>query len=202
MDVARADKEDVESWPAIDPERTLQTARLLLEPLVAFHAATLYPALQDPELYTYISQDPPSSPHSLAERYTMLATRRSPDGQEIWLNWVLHRRDTGAYVGVVEASVYADRTATLAYMVFPPFWRQGYAREGCARVLAHLFDDYKVSRVAAEIDTRNAASIRLVESLGFRRVAVLSNADFFKGAPSDEFRYELIAYEPAFHGPC
>lgn len=196
IDRARGDERDGESWPALDPERPLQTARLLLEPLAASHAVALYPALQAAELYTYIPQNPPSSPRGLEERYTRLAARRSPDGQEIWLNWAARRRDTGAYVGVIEASVYADRTASLAYMVFPPFWRQGYAREGCARVLAHLCDDYEVSRVAAEIDIRNAASIRLVESLGFRRVATLPNADFFKGAPSDEYRYELISPSP------
>jgi ribosomal-protein-alanine N-acetyltransferase len=50
-----------------------------------------------------------------------------------------------------------------------------------------------VSRVAAEIDTRNTASIHLVEALGFARVATTPGADFFKGAASDEYRYELSA---------
>jgi RimJ/RimL family protein N-acetyltransferase len=174
-----------------DPEQTLETPHLLLEPLVANHAAALYPALQAPELYRFIPQDPPPSPDSLAARYAALATRRSPDGREMWLNWALHRRDKGAYVGTLEATVYEDYTASLAYLVFPPFWRQGYATEACECVLAHLFADYRVSRVAAEIDTRNTASIHLVEALGFTRVAMLTNADFFKGAPSDEYRYEL-----------
>ena len=172
-------------------EEVLETARLLLEPLAPAHAAALYPALRDPRLYTFIPQEPPASEQALRERYTRLATRRSPDGSEVWLNWALRRRDGGDYAGLVEATVYADRTATLAYTVFVPFQRQGYAREGCARVLQHLFEAYRVTRVAAEIDTRNVASLSLVASLGFRRVAVTPNADFFKDAPSDEYRYEL-----------
>jgi RimJ/RimL family protein N-acetyltransferase len=111
----------------------------------------------------------------------------------VWLNWVLRQRATGAYVGMVEVTVHLDRTATLAYMVFPPFWRQGYATEACARVLAHLFADYQVTRVAAEIDTRNTASLRLIEALGFTRVALQRHAAFFKGAVSDEYRYERSA---------
>ena len=59
-------------------------------------------------------------------------------------------------------------------------------------MLALLFADYKVSRVAAEIDTRNVASIHLVEALGFTRVAMAPNADFFKGTVSDEYRYDLV----------
>jgi len=177
----------------VDPERTLQTDRLLLEPLGPQHAAALYAPLSDPRLYLFIPQDPPSSPQRLRERYVALAARRSPDGREVWLNWVMRRRDTGGDVGTVEATVLADQTAFLAYMVFPLYQGQGFAREGCVRVLAHLVEDYHVPRVAADIDTRNNASIHLVEALGFERSGTTRSADFFKGEPSDEYRYELRA---------
>jgi RimJ/RimL family protein N-acetyltransferase len=177
----------------IDPELPLETARLRLEPLVVGHAAALFEALQAPDLYTYNPQDPPSSPEILTARYATLSSRRSPDGREVWLNWALRQRATGDYVGTVQTTVRADQTALLAYMIFVPFWRQGYAREACARVLAHLFEEYHLSCVAAEIDTRNAASMRLVEALGFTRVATTPGADFFKGSASDEYRYELSA---------
>jgi ribosomal-protein-alanine N-acetyltransferase len=58
-------------------------------------------------------------------------------------------------------------------------------------LLEHLFQDYRVGIVAAEIDTRNAASIALVENLGFERVGFQKDADHFKGSTSDEYRYEL-----------
>ena len=57
-------------------------------------------------------------------------------------------------------------------------------------MLAHLFDDHRVSVVAAEIDTRNDASMRLVEALGFVCVATTLDVDYFKGATSHEYRYE------------
>lgn len=171
-------------------EPLLETARLILEPLVVSHAHALYAALQAPELYRFIPRDPPPSPDSLAARYAILATRHSPDGHELWLNWVLRLRETDVYVGTVEVTVYPNRTAELAYQVFPPFWHHGFATEACTRVLAHLVADYQVSRVAAEIDTRNAASMHLVERLGFTRVALTPRADYFKGTDSDEYRYE------------
>ncbi len=181
------------TMPRIDPERTLETPRLLLEPLVVGHATALFEAHQAPDLYTYIPQDPPSSLEALTTRFSALASRRSPDGQEDWLNWALRQHATGDYVGTIQATVLANHTALLAYMVFVPFWRQGYALESCTRVLAHLFEDYHVSRVAAEIDTRNTASIQLVEALGFTLVATTHGADFFKGSVSDEYRYEVSA---------
>lgn len=173
-----------------DTEQPLLTPRLRLEPLVAAHAPALYPLLQDAALYTYIPQEPPDSLEALTTRYGKLAARRSPDGAEIWLNWAVWSQESGGYAGTLQATVLADSTAFLAYMFFMRFQRQGYAREGCEHVLESLRDDYKVRRVVAEIDTRNAASIKLAESLGFARTAFSPAADFFKGATSDEYRYE------------
>lgn len=174
-----------------DPERVLETPRLRLEPLTVDHAADLFPLLGDERLYRFIPQDPPVSLDALAARYGRLATRRSPDGREAWLNWALRRRDEPAeLVGLLEASVSLDRSAFVAYTVFVPYQRQGYAAEGVGRLLAHLFDDYRLALVTAEVDTRNEASIALLERFGFARVGTTVDADHFKGASSDEYRYE------------
>ena len=58
-------------------------------------------------------------------------------------------------------------------------------------MLHYLFDVHSLPSVYAEIDTRNIASIRLVESLGLSRVATTREADFFKGASSDEYKYAV-----------
>jgi [ribosomal protein S5]-alanine N-acetyltransferase len=65
-------------------------------------------------------------------------------------------------------------------MIFSPYQRQGLAREGCQRVIERLADEYGVQVIAAEIDTRNAGSIALVSSLGFRLVSTTYGADTFK----------------------
>ncbi len=177
--------------PVVATEAVLVTPRLWIEPLLPAHAASLYECLQDERLYEFIPQDPPASLQALEARYRALSSRRSPDGREAWLNWALLTRRFGEYAGVLEATVHENLTATIAYMIFVPYQRLGFAAEGCSRLLAHLFEDYRVSVVMAEIDTRNAASIALVESLGFERVAFHKDADPFKGTSSDEYRYEL-----------
>ncbi len=172
-----------------DAERALETARMVLEPLLPQHAGALFPSLREAALYSYIPQEPPASLAEVEARYRRLAARRSPDGDEVWLNWAARLHATGAYVGTFQATVMAGGTALIAYMVFAAFQRRGLAREGCAAVVAELAGAWGVRTVVAEIDTRNAASVALVESLGFARVATVRGADFFKGASSDEYRY-------------
>jgi len=175
----------------VAPEARLETPRLLLEPILPAHAPMLNESLQDEELYRFIPQDPPPSLEALTDRYDFLSARRSPDGHEAWLNWAVRDKRSGDYVGTLEATVEEDPLAFIAYMVFVPYQRRGFAAEACGRLLEHLVDDYRVGVVAAEIDTRNTASIALVESLGFERVGFQKDADHFKGSTSDEYRYEI-----------
>ena len=174
-----------------DPQPVLTTDRLLLEPLTAAHAVALFHPLCDPALYRFIPDNPPESMAELAQQYRFWEARRSPDGSETWLNWALRRRDGTEYVGTLQASVLPDHSAVVAYVVFAQHQRQGYATEALARLVDHLIADLGVAVVAAEIDTRNLASIALVERLGFARVVLRKGADHFKGAPSDEYRYEF-----------
>ena len=175
----------------VDGDSILETERLRLEPLTPQHAPHLFHVLSDERIYTYIPEDPLPDPDALARRYQRLATRRSPSGTELWLNWAVQRKQEHDYIGTLQATVSADQHATIAYLVNPAFWGYGYAQEACRRLLTLLFGVYHVQDVLAEVDTRNHASWILLERLGFRRIAVRQAADHFKGASSDEYTYEL-----------
>ncbi len=172
--------------------RLLETHRLVLEPLEPRHAPELFQPLRDVSLYRFIPQDPPGSETALQERYERLATGRSPDGTEIWLNWAAREATTGAVVGTFQATARANHTADIAYIILGHAQRRGFASEGAAAVIAHLRDDHEIVSVVADIDTRNSASIALIERLGFTRVRTTRDADSFKGATSDEYRYERV----------
>jgi len=174
----------------MDGMNRLLTKRLRIEPLKGAHAALLHPYLQDSAIHTYVPEDPPSS-DELQRRYTFPEGGRSPDGEELWLNWVAFLGDSMTPAGTFQATLPKQKPGSFAYIIFPAFWRQGYAREMASCVISHLFQTYENTSLFAEIDTRNVASIRLVESLGLERVSTRHNADFFKGATSDEYKYSI-----------
>ena len=178
-------------------ETVFETDRLHLEPLREGHAAELFRLLSDPAMYRFIPQDPPESIAKLVERYKFLETRRSPDGEEEWLNWAVRLKGEDVCVGTVQVTLPRDGRAQLAYEIGTMYWRRGFATEACSRVIQALFEQ-GASEVWAELDTRNEASIALLERLGFRRGALKKNADHFKGSDSDEWTYRLSRTT----GPC
>ena len=168
----------------------LSSERLRIEPLRSEHAPMVLASLQDPQIYTWMPGDSPTA-EGLQKRYDFLENAVSPDGEELWLNWVAFLRDSMTPIGTFQATLPKKAPGSFAYIVFPPRWRQGFAREMAQCVLTHLFETHEIPSLYAEIDTRNIGSIGLVESLGLSRVSTTVGADFFKGSSSDEYKYSV-----------
>jgi RimJ/RimL family protein N-acetyltransferase len=167
----------------------LHTPRLVLEPLEPRHASVLFEELQSPLLYEFTEDEPPRSVEALRDRYTALARRRSPDGAETWLNWVVRALPEKRYAGYVQATIAEGGSAFIAYVFFTGFRGKGYAREAAQRMLDHLGASYNCHEFRASVDERNHRSIALLEYSGFVRVAVRKTPTPIKGVSSDEFEY-------------
>jgi [ribosomal protein S5]-alanine N-acetyltransferase len=140
---------------------------VVLEQQLRTHAAELYPLLSDPVLYEFEDRPGPKSCAALFERFKMLESRRSPDGSEHWLNWVIRLGD-GRAAGSVQATVYQDQTANIAYILGRKHWGKGLAFAAVSQMLFVLADEYSVTKLRASVDPRNARSIRLLERIGLQ----------------------------------
>jgi RimJ/RimL family protein N-acetyltransferase len=174
-------------------EAALHTPRLRLEPIAERHADGLWAPLADPLLYSHVPQEPPASLQVLRERCALLSTRRSPQGDELWLNWVMCDVRDGRYLGRLQATVRADALAWIAYEVFSVHWHRGFATEGCAAMISWLIHTLGMQQLAAEVDSLNEASLRLLDRLGFQRTSLRQGADHFKDRSSDEWTLRLAA---------
>ena len=123
--------------------------------------------MSNPDLYTYVDIKPANSIAALEVQYRLWSARRSPDGTQRWLNWAARLRDEEIYVGWFQSTVFMDRTADIAYMVFAGHQRRGYAREASDAVVDYLVASLDVENVGVSIDPRNEASIRLAQAMGF-----------------------------------
>jgi len=145
--------------------RTIDTGSLTLEPQLAVHAEEMFVVLGDPAIYEY-ENAPPASVDWLRERFTRLETRCSPDGREQWLNWVIRLPD-GELIGYVEATLFADGRAAIAYELTSRFWGRGLARQAVQAMMGELVDAYGVQTFTAVLKRANGRSMRLLERLGF-----------------------------------
>ncbi len=175
-----------ELWRQPFEQGVLETARLTLEPICLSHAEELQVFFSDPDLHEFVPFEPPTLEQQ-REKCLRWEKRWSPDRNELWLNWAGRDKQTGTLIAHIQAGVKQDGVASIGYVVSKRFQNQGFATEALERVFDYLRITLSVREVKAWTDTRNAASHCLAKKLGMVQIEVLKNADFFKGAASDEF---------------
>ncbi|MBD8618545.1 GNAT family N-acetyltransferase [Sphingomonas sp. CFBP 13728] len=164
----------------------LKTRRLRLRPLVEGDAPALHPMLADAELMAYSADGPLGSVDDVR---TYLAEEAAPGNQR---TWAITRTGDDRAIGWVSGSEADGAGVTeIGFILAREAWGRGIAREAVSAVIDRLFAEGR-SRVFADADTENTASITLLERLGFRRERLLR----------DEWETHLGLRDSLIYGLC
>lgn len=147
-----------------------------LEPQVEAHAAAMYEVLRDPAIYEFEGEPPPSVA-ALAAGFRRKESRRSTDGAQIWLNWVV-RLDSGELAGYVQATVLQDGSSYVGYEFASRYWRRGIATASLRTMFDELAGNYGVRLLVAVLKSANYRSMALLTKLGFVPVTPVEAARF------------------------
>ncbi|HEU0035191.1 MAG TPA: GNAT family protein [Kofleriaceae bacterium] len=171
----------------------LECERVRLRPYRASDGDALFRVFGDPEVARYWSF-PPWTERAQAEAYLAPLIAELPDAPTV-LPWVIADRAHDELVGTTTIFAWhrEQRRAEIGYSLQRAHWGQGIAREAVSRVLDHGFTELGLRRFEADIDPRNAASIALVERLGFRREGLLRERWLVGGEACDSVVYGLLA---------
>ena len=173
---------------------TLHTDRLDLRPLAPTDAASLFALKSDPVVQRYGSHPAWTDPQ-LAVDYIERDRLGVAAGEHA--QFAIVRREDAAMIGT--CTLYAIdvqcRRADVGYALLPPTWGRGYANEAVIRLLDWGFGELDLNRVEADIDPRNAASMRALERLGFTREGHLRERWIVGGEVCDSLMYGLLARE-------
>jgi RimJ/RimL family protein N-acetyltransferase len=176
------------------PTPTLVTARLRLRPFTDADADALYALHSDAFVLRYWDAPPWTDPER-AERFLATCNQLAEDGTGARL--AMDRATDGAFLGWCGLTRWNPdfRSASLGYCLTQAAWGHGYATEAARALLQWGFDTLPLNRVQAEADTRNAASARVLEKLGFVHEGTLREDCVVNGDVSDSWVYGLLRRE-------
>ena len=110
--------------------------------------------------------------HPAVMRYWSTPEHETLEQSRDWLTALVEGGpDSDEYVvereGRVIGKAGAWKLPELGYMLHPDHWGQGLGHEALRAVIGHLFATHDVAALTADVDPRNAASLRLLAKLGF-----------------------------------
>jgi RimJ/RimL family protein N-acetyltransferase len=148
----------------------------------------------DPEVVRFMSWGP-NTRELTREFLQRKFAERTGDPRRTW-DLAVVRRDTGQVVGSVGLRLDEQRQqAALGYCYHQDAWGHGFATEAAREILRFGFEELGLHRIHASADTRNGASIRVLDKLGMRQEGRLREHVMMRGEWRDSYLYAVLRSE-------
>ena len=173
------------------PTPLLRTDRLLLRPFAASDTDAIY-ALQSNARVLRYWDSPPWTERSRAEAFIASSRKMEEDGSGA--RFAIESLADATFIGWCSMFRWNPtyRSLGIGYCFDEPAWGQGYATEAVRAMLQWAYGALDLNRVEAELDTRNAASRRVLEKLGFELEGLRREDCIVSGEVSDSWIFGLL----------
>lgn len=157
-----------------DIAEIILTERLSLIPQSPQHAKEMFGVLNDDALHEYTGGHPSTSEEDLRSRFKKLEPRMSPDGSEIWLNYVLQKAKA-ELIGYVQATV-SLQSAYVAWVIGTRWQRKGCAGEASLALVKWLIA-HDVKWIRACVNPLHRSSQGVAKRAGLSRTTELIDGE-------------------------
>jgi ribosomal-protein-alanine N-acetyltransferase len=173
---------------------TLDAPRVRLRGLAADDVDALFDIFSDETMMRFWSTPPMKE---RAEAEALLAKIRKGFVEKTAFQWGVERKDDGRLLGTCTIfQVHAaNQRAELGYALASAYWKKGYMTEALSALLDHAFGPMQLRRLEADVDPRNASSMRIIGRLGFRQEGLLRERWNVAGEIQDTAFHGLLARE-------
>jgi RimJ/RimL family protein N-acetyltransferase len=173
---------------------TLAASRVVLRPLRSDDVPALYEIFSDREALRYWSWTPFTE---LAAAEELFLEIQEGFRQRTLFQWGVARRSDDAVIGTCTLFrlELEHRRAELGFILARSQWGSGLMSEALNALIAFAFDPLQLHRLEADVDPRNARSLRCLKRLGFQREGLLRQRWQVGGEVQDAVFLGLLAPE-------
>lgn len=146
----------------------IETERLRLRMLTDKDVPGIFEIFSDPEVMRYWSSEPMTRVDDAAQ---LLGEIRSGFNSRTLFEWGVAQREDDAVIGTCTLFHIdlRNRRAEIGYALRSSHWGRGLMVEAVGALINFAFDTLVLHRLEADVDPGNAASLGLLEKLGFER---------------------------------
>jgi RimJ/RimL family protein N-acetyltransferase len=173
---------------------TLEAPRVRLRWLKGNDVDALFTVFSDEQMMRYWSS---TAMKERSEAEDLLARIHRQFADKSGFQWGVERKDGGELLGTCTLFNLhkANMRAEIGYCLRSAFWGQGYMGEALSALIDHSFRVLLLRRLEADVDPKNASSLRILGRMGFQREGLLRERWNVGGEIQDSVLLGLLARE-------
>ncbi|HET6977742.1 MAG TPA: GNAT family protein [Pyrinomonadaceae bacterium] len=172
----------------------ITTERVVLRWVSEHDIDSLFEVFSDSQVMRYWSSAPFTDREAAVRLQREIAAGNENNSM---MKWGLALRDSDRLIGTTTLfNLNLDNgRAEIGYAMGRAHWGKGYMNEALQALVSHAFEVMQLRRLEADVDPRNAGSIRTLERLGFQREGYLRERWHVNGEIQDALFYGLLRRE-------
>lgn len=147
----------------------------------------------DDKVTTWLSFDSRDRSQAIAMIEGTIERAQQEPRTEFYFGVTKHADDS--VIGFARIGLSGVQAGKLGYAIAAKEWGRGYATDAACALVTYAFKELGLHRITAAIGPDNAASIAVVQQLGFAREGVLRDHVFTNGAWRDSVLLSVLAHE-------
>ncbi len=152
------------------------TKRLVLRKIEAMDQKHVFKGLSHPSVTQYYGVSFPT--YAATEEQMEWYEQLWQEQTGIW--WAICDQRDNSFLGACGYNEYqvAHRKIELGYWLLPPYWGQGYVQEALRTIIPYAFQQLKIERIEAFVETGNDASDKALLKCGFQHEGTMRNCEY------------------------
>lgn len=169
-----------------------QTERLLIRTLRKDDTDDYFDMMGNPNVMNPIPRDVMTREESNKHLNNFLSTEHIESDQKVW---AIELKPENRFIGLCAFLKNDESEDEIGYRLREKYWRKGFGTEVTIGLLKYGFDQMKMERITADVDTRNLNSVKILEKF------MTIKKEFFNAADNCiDRRYEVNKNNWLQHG--
>lgn len=167
----------------------IEGQKLILRPLDAADAETLFSYRSQPEVYRYQQWLPESVDDALSfiESYSF----NEQAIRDRWNQFAVIETSSLQFIGDCGFCLCSDDEAEIGYTVMPAYQGRGHGADCVKTLITFLFDHLELHSIKAVTDPNNCPSISLLQRQAFTLTSLAPQTTRIRGALCDDATFHL-----------
>lgn len=169
---------------------SLMTERLILRQITSEDTDNVYRLLSNPKVIEYDTFElftEKKQAEDLIRHFNNEFVKKRA------IFWGISLKHTNELIGFCKCEVEVPMVrADIGYDLNFEYWNKGIMTEALSKVIDFTFSNLNINRIEASVTTRNHASCKVLEKLGFIKEGVMRERSFWKGKFHDMIMYSLL----------
>lgn len=174
---------------------SITTERLLLRNLKASDVNDFFTYRSNPEVTKYQGFDVMTLEQ--CKDFIAIYIDKPFGVQGEWVQYGIELKETKTLIGdfAIRLDTHDARLAEIGLTISHTYQQKGFAKETLRGLVHWLFETHNIHRITEIVDEENIASIKLLQSVGFRQEGHFIENIFHKGRWCNEYQYSILKRE-------